>query len=195
MDNSIILFNRRTFVRIINYKKLYIVNNFFNIEELNLLKSSLANVTFIQDEQSTHNRYVDVSKISNSEQSTQLSDLLEEKKKVLKNLIESFYQCSIGEEYLGTIIQYGKGWRLPRHADCWSNLPTYSGYPSRDISSIIYLSDNFVGGNLFFSDLELNIEPSEGSAIIFPSSEDYMHEVTEVISGDRLAITSFWHIM
>lgn len=68
---------------------------------------------------------------------------------------------------------------LQGHRDGHPELPTREplerGMP---ISSLIYLTDNFEGGELFFEDFNFKVKPSAGSFFIFPSF--YMHEVTNI---------------
>jgi hypothetical protein len=113
----------------------------------------------------------------------------------LKSEIEKAYDCEVGFEIQGTVVKYDIGWVLPLHADVYDNLPTHAGYPTRDVSSIIYLSSDFTGGDLWFPDFDITIHPQAGAIAFFPSSLDYMHEVTELQSGNRLTCTSFWHIL
>jgi len=54
---------------------------------------------------------------------------------------------------------------------------------------VLYLNDNFEGGELNYVDLGIKIKPVKGSLIIHKST--YKHEVLEVTSGKRYCITSF----
>lgn len=168
-------------------KDIYILNNLFTDQELQSMSFIMDTCNWLDDEFSI-NKYVDVT----SELGCQI---LQEKNSVIKKSIEEDFLCEVGEEGIGTIVRCVPGWELELHADCWSDLPTYTGYPSRDISSVLYLTDNFEGGNLVFPDLDIEIEPKAGSAIYFPSDEDHMHLVTKVESGNRSTCTGFWHIL
>lgn len=123
------------------------------------------------------------------------SSILLRAQNTLKLHIEKNIGQAISDEGIGTIVKFGIGWELPYHCDQWSNLPTYSGAPRRDISSVVYLSDDFAGGEIEFPDLGVSIEPSAGSAIYFPGTEQFMHQVNKVTSGARLTCTSFWSIL
>lgn len=174
-------------MRKISFDQIFLVLDLFTLDELNFVYNSLIDQDWHDDEYSS-NKIMDLCRFAEPE----LGNLLLGKMSVLKDLIENDFSCKVGKEDIGTIVNYKKGWSLHLHADKWSNLPTYAGYPSRDISSVIYLTDNFDGGNIEFPDKKVSIEPKAGSAIYFPSSEDHMHLVTEVRSGDRWACTSFW---
>jgi len=168
-------------------KDIYILNNLFTYQEIKDVRLALDKSDWSDDELSP-NSYTTIESASENR-------ILVEKNLILKNNIEQDFLCQVGEEGIGTVVRYEVGWTLEYHADCWSDLPTYTGYPSRDISSIIYLTDDFEGGNLVFPDLDIEIEPAAGSAIYFPSDEKHMHVVTEVKSGNRSTCTGFWHIL
>ena len=51
------------------------------------------------------------------------------------------------------------------------------------LSIVIYLNDNYDGGEISFPEKNITIKPKLGSAIIFSSNE--MHEVLPVKNGDR----------
>lgn len=50
-------------------------------------------------------------------------------------------------------------------------------------SIVVYLNDNYEGGEINFPEKGVTIKPRLGSAVIFPSNE--MHQVFPVISGER----------
>lgn len=53
-------------------------------------------------------------------------------------------------------------------------------------STVIYLNDNFTGGNIYFPNQEFVYSPKKYSAVFFPSAgSEYIHGITEVLSGER----------
>lgn len=61
----------------------------------------------------------------------------------------------------------------------------------RDFALVFYLNgpDEFTGGDLLYNDLDIKITPRRGRLVIAPSKE--LHEVLEVTSGYRCAMTTF----
>ena len=61
----------------------------------------------------------------------------------------------------------------------------------RDLSTVIFLNDDFEGGEFVFPELKVRIRPEPGLLIAFPSSEFYLHGVEPVISGTRYAMVNW----
>jgi hypothetical protein len=64
--------------------------------------------------------------------------------------------------------------------------------PSISYAAIIYLNEDYFGGEIFFSNKDLEIRPKPGSLLIFPGNEEFKHGVRHVQSGPiRYVITGF----
>lgn len=63
--------------------------------------------------------------------------------------------------------------------------------PDFNVSTIYYLNDNYGGGEIHFPVHNLKIKPKANSAITFPGSESYAHEILEVFDNDRYT-SSAW---
>jgi Rps23 Pro-64 3,4-dihydroxylase Tpa1-like proline 4-hydroxylase len=61
----------------------------------------------------------------------------------------------------------------------------------RDISLLLYLNDDYEGGELEFTKLQLTIKPKKGMLIAFPSYDDFEHKVHPVTKGVRYNIVSW----
>lgn len=57
---------------------------------------------------------------------------------------------------------------------------------------ILYLNDDYSGGELYFPDHQIEIKPSPGSMYIFSGGTDNVHGVKEITGGTRYSIVSFW---
>lgn len=174
-------------MRKIKFNNLFIIKDLIGSKDLLLVQEYLKLVNWIPGIDNDPNKHCEVNNLD-------VSAILEKAKDLLMNEIQKDFNVSIGKEEIGTVVKYCIGWKLDPHYDQLDSLPTFAGYPSRDLSSIIYLTDNFNGGNIFFPELQAEIEPIAGSAIYFPGTQDYVHEVKELIRGERIAITNFWCI-
>lgn len=68
--------------------------------------------------------------------------------------------------------------------------------PYRGITAILYLNDEFEGGEIYFRDQNVLIKPSRGKLVIFPSNKFFKHEVKPITSGLRLSyqrLYAIWH--
>jgi hypothetical protein len=61
-----------------------------------------------------------------------------------------------------------------------------------DKSAILYLNDNYVGGELFFPNQNLLVKPAIGDLIFFEGDSNKPHEVKKVIDGERHAFITFY---
>lgn len=60
------------------------------------------------------------------------------------------------------------------------------------MSIVIYINDDYNGGDLAFPDHDFKVKPKAGSLLIFPATDDYIHGVEEVLDGpSRYAIPAF----
>ncbi len=69
----------------------------------------------------------------------------------------------------------------------------YDGGPStgRWISAIIYLNDDYEGGEIEFPDHLTKVKPKAGTLMIFPSNYAYRHIAHNVTSGTKYAIVTW----
>lgn len=71
----------------------------------------------------------------------------------------------------------------------------YDGHSNLAFSSVLYLNDNYEGGEINFPNHNIKIKPKKGSLIIFPSQDPFIHEVKPVLSGDRyMSALNAWKI-
>jgi predicted 2-oxoglutarate/Fe(II)-dependent dioxygenase YbiX len=60
------------------------------------------------------------------------------------------------------------------------------------ITAILYLNENYEGGELLFKNQGVNIKPSAGSIVIFPSVDPFFHESLNLKSGNKYIMPLFW---
>jgi len=61
----------------------------------------------------------------------------------------------------------------------------------RDISVLIYLNDDYEGGELEFPDWGIYMKPKAGTLIAFPSYIDFSHRVHPVTKGKRFSVVTW----
>jgi predicted 2-oxoglutarate/Fe(II)-dependent dioxygenase YbiX len=60
---------------------------------------------------------------------------------------------------------------------------------------VVYLNDDYEGGELYFNDLDIKIKPQAGSIIMYPSSSPYSHQSLKVLKGRKMLITHHWQMI
>lgn len=85
------------------------------------------------------------------------------------------------------LLKYAKSGHLPAHQD--------QGISSRVLSSVMYLNNNYEGGEIEFRQSNVKIKPDAGSIIFFPSNFLYVHEVHPITDGYRYAMPHWFHNM
>jgi len=103
-----------------------------------------------------------------------------------------------------SVYTYRQGGHVGRHIDIDPTNPSHT----MDWTILIYLSDDYEGGNINFPDQKIRFRPAAGSALCFRTIEPHIAE--EVIDGDKyfcffyihteygLCLSSydqFWHIV
>jgi hypothetical protein len=83
------------------------------------------------------------------------------------------------------ILKYTSGGLLPAHQD--------HGVSSRALSVLLYLNDDYEGGEISFPQSKVTLKPPAGSVIFFPSNFIYVHEIAEMKSGVRYAVPAWFH--
>ena len=83
------------------------------------------------------------------------------------------------------VVKYDIGQYFKDHIDATEEFP-------RKVSTVYYFNDNYEGGEIVFSTLNITVKPEKNSMIIFPSSETYKHAAKTITSGTKYAIVGFW---
>jgi predicted 2-oxoglutarate/Fe(II)-dependent dioxygenase YbiX len=61
----------------------------------------------------------------------------------------------------------------------------------RDISILLYLNDDYEGGQIEFTQLQLTLKPKAGMLLAFPSYSEFEHKVHPVTKGTRYSLVSW----
>lgn len=117
--------------------------------------------------------------------------------KLYTDHVMPFYGVKIESWERPQLLSYEQGGRYDPHCD-GEIAVRRPGAPKiwrrihhRDVSIILYLNDDFTGGDLRFPELEMTIRPKPGLLVAFPSTVDYMHGAEPTESGDRLVMVTW----
>jgi SM-20-related protein len=118
--------------------------------------------------------------------------------------IETFFNVSLFGGTKIQILEYENGGFYKCHADNASEIRKDGKLldykvvaPSRKITTLLFLNDDFLGGEIefchlrYFDGKEVVFKPKQGTMIVFPSHGLFAHEVRPV-TGRRFAVVKWW---
>lgn len=124
----------------------------------------------------------------NSDQVLQLVRIL------FRDEAEPFYGRRLRSLESPHILRYSVGSYYRPHADSDElNLDTgrWEKKLDRDISLLLYLDDDYSGGEIVFPNFAFRVRPRAGTLLMFPSDCRYLHGVLPVDAGIRHTIVSW----
>ncbi len=90
------------------------------------------------------------------------------------------------------LVQWREGMFMQPHADRANPDGSPHGMPHRDFASIVYLNDDYAGGELYFPRLDMLMKPTAGMLVAFTGGWHHEHAVLSVRSGLRLTMPAFY---
>jgi predicted 2-oxoglutarate/Fe(II)-dependent dioxygenase YbiX len=114
------------------------------------------------------------------------------------NRMASFYDVNFEWYERPQILRYPPGGKYDQHADAdhWeAATDTWSRVQDRDYSVLLYLNDEYEGGELELVNQKLRLKPKPGMLLAFPSDHRYLHAALPTTSGLRYVIVSWAAIM
>jgi predicted 2-oxoglutarate/Fe(II)-dependent dioxygenase YbiX len=112
----------------------------------------------------------------------------------VKEVINPFYGIEVSESEMPQMLSYGIGGHYRPHIDGESLWKTPDGELiwkksiDRDLSIVMFLNDDFEGGDFVFPELKVRVRPEPGMMVCFPSNHHYKHGVEPVTNGKRYSI-------
>ena len=90
------------------------------------------------------------------------------------------------------VVRWRQGDHQHPHADAENPDGTPHPFAWRAYASIIYLNDDFEGGEIYFPQHNLTPPIKAGTLAFFPGTSAFMHGVTPVTRGVRYTMASFF---
>ena len=84
------------------------------------------------------------------------------------------------------ILKYYEGGFYKAHVDAGEQ------FLYRKVSGILYINDDYDGGELEFTKFNLKIKPKKNSILLFPSNYAYEHIAHTVTKGEKMCIVSWF---
>lgn len=86
------------------------------------------------------------------------------------------------------VLKYGPGEFFKPHVDDGAEWQNHN----RKISTILFLNDDFTGGELEFTKHGLKVKPKTGTVLVFPSSFAFPHQVLPP-DGNRYTVVTWFN--
>lgn len=118
-------------------------------------------------------------------------DYFENLKSTLANLSKDVFDKDVRNLTLSA-HKWNVGAYARDHADNAELDGTPNAWQENKFVTIIYLNEDYEGGQLYFRDHDLYISPKEGSVVVFDVGINNVHGVTEVTSGERYTMLLSW---
>ena len=117
---------------------------------------------------------------------------------IVMNVINPFYEFEIKDSELPQLLHYGTDGHYLPHCDGESLWKPPGNEPliwrkstDRDLSTVLFLNDDFEGGDFVFPELKVRVRPEPGMLVCFPSTHEYLHGVEPVTRGHRYSMVNW----
>ena len=172
----------------------YFKKNFLSEKDCDMIVQYMEdNPNFYDDDQSQSNEFWS-KRVVNAKQIPDESIknlLLKTNKKVNDIVVDMLENPRIMVTDTIQVVRWFKGYELKPHADKENPNDSPHPFPWRDFASVVYLNDNFEGGEIHFPNQGKQFKPKKGALIVFPGTYEFLHGVKEVTEGIRYTLPSF----
>ena len=105
---------------------------------------------------------------------------------IIKSVINKF---EFNAEGAG-ILYYPEGSENPMHADnsVIQDDGTFKKFKEWTHTAVLFLNDDFIGGELVYPNHGCMFSPKTGTLIIAPADESYLHYVKPILKGERYSV-------
>lgn len=128
----------------------------------------------------------------------QVPEIIEGMVKRLKIQVDAFFDVD-AKPTSPAMVRWLPGQLQMPHADKELHTGPDAGkpndFPHYDIAGLFYINDDYEGGELYFPNQNIKFKPKAGAAYFFPGDKNYIHGVSEIISGIRYTVPFFWTIL
>jgi Rps23 Pro-64 3,4-dihydroxylase Tpa1-like proline 4-hydroxylase len=165
---------------------IVIIPNFLSEQEINYLMASLSDEnmrTFVsqKDENDNPTNWMNIYRL--------IVDKFKLIERIKTEVVKSyeFDRIESRDQWL-SVVRWDKGTKLQLHVDDL-------GYETDNhIATLVYLNDDYDGGEVAFATHDVTVKPKTGDLLIFPGNMHYAHEVKEILSGTRYTVPVWFTI-
>ena len=90
------------------------------------------------------------------------------------------------KEYPGPFVDFDMGkTHIARFEEGRGMHEHFDSTKPNDIATIVYLNDDYAGGDIYFPEYDISIKPEAGDLVSFPDTPNFVHGVRPITSGIR----------
>lgn len=119
-------------------------------------------------------------------------DLIRDIQGRIEGIFKSEYLSTVDIEHgfvqMNNIHRFLEGDGMSEHSD---RGPVEHGNSDISHGFVLYLNDEYAGGEIYYPNLDVEIKAPAGSLVIHPSDVLHTHGVRKVLSGSRFTMTMF----
>lgn len=113
---------------------------------------------------------------------------------IWRNTVSPYFGADIESFEAPEVLRYREGGEYRPHSDAESFITEEKRWTrslDRDLSILLYLNDDFAGGEIVFHNFGMQLKPGRGLLIAFPADHRYVHAAMPVKTGVRYAVVSW----
>lgn len=179
--------------------KIYVEDNFLSEYELS---KCLELYSLIENNSDWHdgggiefwdNRVFDISNILSIYQDREhLSILIKILKRMRTQIVDKFELDKKIHPDTMQLVKWSSGIEQEPHADNCNEDGSDNHSPWREYSGVIYLNNDYIGGETYFPNFNYEVSPEPGRLVIFKGDLEHLHGVKKIKEGERKTIITFW---
>jgi hypothetical protein len=136
------------------------------------------------------NRYLWITSLPESERGAKRI-MQDARSRVIRELQAFYHEPEIFSDSV-QLVKWSTGQSMSPHADNANPDGSPHVLPWRDYSSVIYLNDDYAGGEFYFPGLGLEIKPAAGMLVAFTGGMRHFHGVREVRGAARYTMPGWY---
>jgi predicted 2-oxoglutarate/Fe(II)-dependent dioxygenase YbiX len=121
-------------------------------------------------------------------------EIFDHVRRALLEVAEPEMNCRIDWFWTPDVLRYGSGGHYAGHADSQVRDPETNLWKriiDRDVSMLMYLNEDFIGGHVAFPKFKYRYLPRKGDLLLFPSDNAFLHRAEPVQSGLRYSVVTW----
>jgi hypothetical protein len=112
--------------------------------------------------------------------------------KKYQEAIENIFERPVKPVNICHAQKWNVGGNASPHADNSESDGKPNAFETNKFVSLLYLNEDYEGGELYFPDLDIEFKPKAFSWVAFNGGIENVHGVKEITAGTRYTFVSFW---